>query len=177
RFAHGDESSPIHRGVFLARGVLGVSLKAPPEAVAPLPPDLHPKLTTRERVTLQTRPSACVSCHGIINPLGFTLENFDAVGRFRTKEKDSQIDATGWYQTRQGKTVKVSGARELAAFLADSPEAQAAFVEQLFHHLVQQSVRAYGDETLEQLRRSFVANKYDVPNRAVAVMRVAALTK
>lgn len=176
-FSHGDESSPIHRGVFLARGLLGVSLKAPPEAVAPLAPDLHPKLTTRERVALQTRPTACVSCHGVINPLGFTLENFDAVGRFRTKEKEKDVDVTGWYQTREGKTVKVVGARELATFLADSPEAQSAFVEQTFHYLVQQAVRAYGPETLEQLRRSFVANKYDVRKLAIDVVTLAATRK
>src|SRR5262249_23752833 len=48
-FAHSSESSPIHRGVFLARGVLGVSLRPPPEAVVPLPAELHPNLTTRER--------------------------------------------------------------------------------------------------------------------------------
>ncbi len=54
-FAHNKESSPIHRGVFLARGVLGVALKAPPEAIAPTPPDLHPDLTTRERVAIQTK--------------------------------------------------------------------------------------------------------------------------
>ena len=45
--------------------------------------DLHADLTTRERVLLQTKAEACQSCHGMINPLGFTLENFDAVGRFR----------------------------------------------------------------------------------------------
>ena len=152
-FAHGAESSPIHRGVFLARGVLGVSLRPPPEAVAPLAADLHPKLTTRERVILQTKPTSCMTCHGVINPLGFTLENFDAVGRFRSREKDKPVDSAGSYQTREGKTVKVHGARELATFLANSPEAQAAFAEQLFHHLVQQPVRAYGLNTLrEELR-------------------------
>ena len=81
-FAYTATSSPIHRGVFLARSVLGRSLRPPPEAVAPLPPDLHADLTTRERVTLQTKPEACQSCHGMINPLGFTLEHFDAVGRY-----------------------------------------------------------------------------------------------
>ena len=51
-FAYTATSSPIHRGVFLARSVLGRSLRPPPEAFAPLPADLHPPLTTRERVRL-----------------------------------------------------------------------------------------------------------------------------
>src|SRR5262249_10300962 len=174
-FAHGAESSPIHRGVFLARGVLGVALKPPPEAVAPLAPDLHPTLTTRERVVLQTRPAACVTCHGVINPLGFALEHFDAIGKFRQKDNAKSVDAAGSYQTRSGRIVRVNGARELALFLADSPEAHAAFVEQLFHYLVQQSVRAYGPATLEELRRFFARDGFHMRRLAARVMATAAL--
>jgi hypothetical protein len=172
-----SESSPIHRGVFLARGVLGVSLRPPPEAVAPLAPSLHPGLTTRQRVMLQTRPGTCMTCHGIINPLGFALEQFDAVGRYREKDNGKPIDATGSYQTRAGKMVQVHGARELATFLAGSPEAHAAFVEQLFHHLIQQPVRAYGANTLDELTRSFASNGFHVRKLAVEIMSIAALRK
>jgi hypothetical protein len=61
--AYMEESSPIHRGVFVGRGLLGISIKPPQEAFTPIAPDLHPSLTTRERVGLQTRPAACSSCH------------------------------------------------------------------------------------------------------------------
>ena len=101
-FAYTSTSSPIHRGVFLARNVLGQMLRPPPEAFTPLPAELHPSLTTRERVALQTQPQACQSCHSMINPLGFTLEHFDAVGRYQAKEKDKPIDAAGSYLTRSG---------------------------------------------------------------------------
>src|SRR5262249_34367495 len=94
-FAYTAESSPIHRGVFLAPNVLGQTLRPPPEAFTPLPAEAHPELTTRERVALQTRPQACVVCHGMINPLGFTLENFDAIGRLREQERGKPIDTTG----------------------------------------------------------------------------------
>ena len=142
-FAYTASSSPIHRGVFIARSVLGRVLRPPPEAVAPLAPDLHPDLTTRQRVTLQTKPESCQSCHGMINPLGFTLEHFDAVGRYRNEEKGRPIDATGSYETRAGEMVKFDGVRDLAAFLAGSEETHTAFVQQLFHYLVKQPVRAY----------------------------------
>jgi cytochrome c553 len=173
-FASSTDSSPIHRGVFLARGVLGVALRPPPEAVAPLAPDLHPSLTTRERVLMQTKPAACMTCHGVINPLGFTLENFDAVGRFRDKDRGKPVDATGSYQARDGKLVKVVGPRELGAFLADSPEVHTSFAEQLFHHLIQQSVQAYGPDTLEKLRHSFASNGYNVRKLAIEVIVTAA---
>src|SRR5262249_2635166 len=110
-FAYTSTSSPIHRGVFVARSVLGVSLRPPPEAFTPLAPDLHPQLTTRERVILQTSPQSCQTCHGVINALGFPLENFDAAGRFRAMEKGRPIDATGSYRTRGGEAVRFAGLR------------------------------------------------------------------
>jgi hypothetical protein len=174
-YAYTGETSPIHRGVFLARGILGVALRPPPEAVAPLSPDLHPGLTTRERVTLQTTPNACLTCHAVINPLGFTLENFDAVGRYRELEHAKPVDASGSYQTRTGETKKFQGVRELAKFLAESEEVHASFTEQLVHHLVQQPVRAYGTDALEKLRQSFAANGFDVKKLAVEIMANTAL--
>ena len=132
--------------------MLAVSLRPPPAAFVPLSVDLQPTLTTRERVSLQTKSDNCMACHGIINPLGFTLEHFDAVGRYREKDNGKPIDATGSYKTRSGATATLSDARGLAKFLVDSDEAQTAFTEQMFHQLVQQSVQAYGPNTLADLR-------------------------
>ncbi len=174
-FAHYKESSPILRGVFLARGVLALSLRPPPEAIAPLAPELQPSLTTRERVALQTKAETCMACHGIINPLGYTLEHFDAVGRYRGDDNGKPVDPVGSYQTRAGKTVAVHGARELAQFLVNSDEAQSAFVEQLFHMLVQQPVRAYGPKVLEDLRQSFQAKDFNIRKLAVEIMATSAL--
>ncbi len=174
-FAYTGASSPIHRGVFLTRNVLGVTLRPPPEAFTPLAASLHPDLTTRERVSLQTRPAACQACHGIVNPLGFTLEHFDAVGRFRDKDNGKPIDATGTYQTRSGEAVKFAGARDLAKFLAGSEEVQTAFAERLFQHLVKQPVRAYGIRESAELRAFFAAHGYSVRKLVVEAVTVAAL--
>lgn len=168
-FAYTAESSPIHRGVFLARGVLGLNLRPPQEAFSPLAPDLHPKLTTRERVALQTSPQACVTCHGVINPLGYALEGFDAAGRLRASDRGKPVDAAGSYQTRAGADVAFDGAVDLARFLADSPEVHAAFVEQAFHHLVRQPVRAYGPDKLDELRKAFAAGGYNIRTLLAAV--------
>ena len=175
-FAYTASSSPIHRGVFVARNVLGRVLRPPPEAVAPLAPDLHPDLTTRQRVTLQTKAESCQSCHGMINSLGFTLERFDAVGRYRKDEKGRPIDATGSYETRAGEMVKFEGVQALAAFLASSEETHTAIVQQLFHHLVKQPVRAYGPQTLPNLRRFFTAHDFNLRKLMVEIMATSALT-
>jgi hypothetical protein len=174
-FAYTSASSPIHRGVFLARNVLGQVLRPPPEAFTPLAAELHPDLTTRERVTLQTKPQACLSCHGMINPLGFTLENFDAVGRFRDQEKGRPIDAKGAYETRSGKVVNFNGLRDLAKFLATSEETHDAFVERMFHFMVKQPVRAFGPQKLDSLRHLFADNQYHLRKLVLNIVAEAAL--
>jgi len=174
-FAYTATSSPIHRGVFIARSVLGRSLRPPPEAVSPLPVELHANLTTRERVALQTKPEACQSCHAMINPLGFTLEHFDAVGRFRVEEAGKPIDASGTYRTRSGKLVHFNGVRDLAQFLADSDETRSAFVEQLFHYLIKQPIMAYGPSMLTDLRNSFAQKEFNIQKLVVDIVAAAAV--
>lgn len=174
--SYADTTSPIHRGVFLTRGVLGRMLRPPPDAFAPLAPDLHPSLTTRERVSLQTSPEACANCHAMINPLGFPLEQFDAVGRYRRDEKGKPIDAAGSYVTRSGETQQFEGARALAAFLADYDETHEAFVEQLFHNIAQQAVVAYGPDELERLRDAWRNDGYNLRKLMVRIATVAGMT-
>jgi hypothetical protein len=174
-FAYTATSSPIHRGVFIARSVLGRSLRPPPMAVSPLPVELHADLTTRERITLQTKPEACQSCHAMINPLGFTLENFDAVGRFRTEDAGKKIDPSGLYRKRNGQVVQFHGVRDLANFLAASEETHSAFAEQLFHYMIKQPIRAYGLETLPKLRGEFAKHEFNVRRLAVEIAVTAAL--
>ena len=173
--AYYGTTSPIHRGVFLSRSLLGRFLKPPPEAVSPLAPDLHPGLTTRERTLLQTSATACQTCHTLIDGLGFSLEQFDAVGRYRTEEKGKPIDATGLYLTRSGDSVEFEGARELAAFLVESEESHGAFAEQLFQYLTKQPIQAFGPDKLEQLRNFFAQNEFNVQKLLAEIVTQSAL--
>jgi mono/diheme cytochrome c family protein len=173
-FAYPGESSPIHRGVFMIRGLLGYTLRPPANsAFVPLPPESHPELTTRERITLQTQPESCISCHSVINPLGFPLEKFDAVGRPRETENGKAIDLSGEYETRAGPIAKFTGARELAEFLANSDEVHESFVQQMFQHLVKQPVRAYGLEKPKQLDGIFAGSGYNIHKLLVEIAIVA----
>ena len=175
--AYADASSPIHRGVFLARSVLGNVLKPPKEAVTPLAADLHSYLTTRQRVAEQTKPVACQTCHTMINPLGFALEDFDAIGRYRTTERignsDQPIDASGGYQPRVGEPLSFQGGRELGVALAVSRDTAEAFVQNLFHAVVKQPVRAWGPDTLDQLVDRFTAADYSIQKLLVEILLVA----
>jgi hypothetical protein len=162
RYAYASTSSPIHRGVLIARSLLGRRLMPPPKAVEPLPPKQHADLSTRQRVALQTQPPACQTCHMLINPLGFTLENFDAVGRFRDNEGGFPVDATGSYVTTGGEEIQFWSVPELAAFLAGSKDAHKAFIEGLFQCMINQPMAAFGDDTLGMLQRTFVENQYNL---------------
>jgi mono/diheme cytochrome c family protein len=173
--AYHRSSSPIHRGVFLARNVLGRTLRPPPIAVAPLDESLDVSLTTRERVQKQTQPESCQSCHTLINPLGFGLENYDAVGRFREQEKEKPIDATGVYHATTGESVEFSGPRELADFLVSHPDTHASFAEHVFHQFVQQSHYAYNQDSLNALVQHFRENDFNIRQLIVEVAVLAAL--
>lgn len=173
-FSYNETTSPIHRGVFLARNVLGRALRPPPVAVAPVSPDLHQSLTTRQRVAMQTKPATCASCHDLINPLGFAFENFDAVGRFREEEKDQSIDASGVYLSREGQEVPFDGADELTRFLATSPEAHESFVRHLFEHVTKQPAAAFGTDQLTRLTETFVQNDFNIQKLFIEIAIVYA---
>lgn len=174
-FAYDSTTSPIHRGLFVARSLLGRRFRPPPEAVTPLSPDLHPNMTTREIVDLQTKPQACQSCHATINPLGFAFENFDAVGRFRTTEHGKPIDATGFYWTRGGDKITFNGARQLGESLASSEETQSAFIEHLFHFMIKQPVLAHGLDRPESLRQSFIKSGYSIRKLLAEIIASSAM--
>ncbi|MCA9132505.1 MAG: DUF1588 domain-containing protein [Planctomycetales bacterium] len=170
-----SESSPIHRGVFLIRYLLGRTLRPPAEAFSPLSPALHPQLTTRQRVALQTSPESCQVCHVKINGLGFTLENYDAVGRFRSEERQQPIDARGSYTTRAGDIVELNGVQDVAHYLAASDDAHRALVRRAFQHFVKQPAAAFGANTLDALTEKFRQSECNLRELIVEIAVVAAL--
>ena len=173
--AYTDASSPIHRGIFLIRYMLGRTLRPPNAAFSPLSPDLHPDLTTRERVALQTSPESCQVCHSKINGLGFTLENFDAVGRFREKEGTKTVDPSGVYTNREGEEVKFQEAQQVARYLAQSDDAHRAFVSRAFQHFVKQPVAAYGPNKLDELTNKFKESGFNIRSLLVEIAVIAAM--
>lgn len=163
QFAYADNTSPIHRGVFLARHITGRTLKPPPNAIQFKDSEFKPNQTMREKVTHLTKAADCMSCHSIINPLGFALENFDAIGRWREKEKGRPINVVSDYSTAANTPLKITGPRTIANYAAESPHGQRHFVEQLFNHLTKQTPGAFGRETLDELWQDFVKTDCNVP--------------
>jgi mono/diheme cytochrome c family protein len=174
-FSYKSTTSPIHRGVFLTRNIVGRALKSPPTAVAFNDAEFGPDLSMREKVATLTRSESCQGCHAVINPLGFSLEWYDAVGRFRREENGRAINALSDYITDDNQTVRLGGARDVAEFAIANERANDAFIEQLFHHVVKQPMNAYGPVTSEKLRQSFIASGYNLRQLLVEIATLAAL--
>jgi hypothetical protein len=174
-FSYQKMSSPIHRGVFLTRNIVGRSLKPPPMAMTFKDANFAPNLTMRQKVTELTKPQNCQGCHSVINPLGFSLEHYDAVGRFRTTENSNPVDSASDYVTDDGQTIRLNGPRDVANFAISQESAQTAFIQQLFHHLVKEPVLAYGPDTLRELRQTFVADGFNMQKLVSDIVAISSL--
>jgi hypothetical protein len=174
-FSYTKSTSPIHRGVFLTRNILGRMLKPPPMAIAFMDDKFDPSFTMREKVTELTSKPACMSCHVTINPLGFSFERFDAVGRVRATDNRKPVDPVSEYVAADGSVLKLTGARDVGVHAAESQAGQAGFVRNLFHSLVKQPPAAYSPELVGLLTDKFRADGFHVRNLAVEVAVVAAL--
>lgn len=168
-------TSPIHRGVFLTRNVLGRTLRPPPEAVAFIESEFDPTLTMREKVTELTRAGNCMTCHGTINSLGFALENYDAVGRWRTTDNNKPVNPVAEYVTTEGEVVPLQGPRDVANHAVTSAAARRGFINQLFQQTVKQPVRAFGRDALDRLDEEFARSGWNVRNLVVETAVMAAL--
>src|SRR5258708_4651502 len=173
-FAYSKQTSPIHRGVFLTRTIVGMTLKPPPMAIAFEDAKFDAHLTMREKITELTKNNNCMACHGTINPLGFSLENYDAIGRWRTQDNNKPINPVTDFSTDEGDTIRLTGARDLVKFAAENPGGHRAFIHQLFHHTVKQAVNVYGPDTLETLRQSFTSSGFNVRKLLTDIATIAA---
>ncbi len=175
RLAHPDTTSPIHRGVFLTRNVLGGILKPPPEAIAFENHKFDPKMTMREKISEMTRSSQCMSCHETINPLGFTLENFDATGRYRIRENDRPILTESEFNTLEGELLQLKGPQDVAQLAVRSASARRGFIRQLLQSVIKQNPAVYGSDFLHKLDENFVAQQYHIRNLFLEIVLRTAL--
>lgn len=95
--SHANRTSPVLRGKWVLESLLGASPPPPPPNVPALSDkteDVTGK-TVRQRLEIHRRDPTCAACHDRLDPLGFALEHFDPIGRWREKDNDMPIDAKG----------------------------------------------------------------------------------
>jgi mono/diheme cytochrome c family protein len=119
--SYANRTSPVRRGSWILEQIVGTPPHAPPPGVEALQENTEGNVprTVRARLEQHRRAKSCNACHGVIDPLGFALENFDAIGAWRAKDRETAtlIDAG---DTIHG--VKVSGPDELRALLLRRPD-------------------------------------------------------
>ncbi len=166
-----SDTSPTGRGLFVREHFLCQMVPPPPPGVnASLPPlsDERP-LTNRDRLQIHLTSEGCVSCHRLIDPIGFGLEQFDAVGGFRqthhvkipptrdeqkrkiktkTTEYDLEIDTTA--EVVGVADSAFSNPRELGAILAENVECQRCIVKQLFRYAMGRTETLADRETIDR---------------------------
>jgi hypothetical protein len=149
--SHATRTSPVERGKWILENVLGAPVPPPP----PLPgagvfaepaPGAAPK-TMREQMENHRKDPVCASCHRLMDPIGISLENFDAVGAWRTREPNGPVDASG--QLSDG--TDVTGVVTLREALMRRPD---VFVTTLTEKLMTYALgRGLDDHDMPAVRR------------------------
>ena len=156
-----DRTSPVLRGKWLLDNIFGMPPPPPPAGVtnslAESKRGSRPA-SIRERLDQHRKNAVCATCHSLIDPVGFTLENFDVLGKWRTvDEAGNPIDATGAWQN--GRTL--NGVSGLRAMLLDRPEGFAGTVtEKLLSYALGRKLDYYDRPTVRKIVRDASAHEY-----------------
>jgi len=156
-----NRTSPVLRGVWVLERILGERVPPPPADIPELEEQDHKKvegLTLRQRTELHQSEATCRNCHKILDPIGFGLENFDAIGRWREKnDQGLAIDSAG--KLPDGK--EFSTPAELKRLLAKR-EADLArnLTERLMAYALGRQLEGYDDVVIDQLMVKIAADNY-----------------
>jgi hypothetical protein len=161
-------TSPVIRGKWILENILNAPPPAPPGAVPALnTQDVGTAASVRERLEEHRANPLCAACHSRMDPLGFALENYDAIGRYRTADGTVPIDSKG--QLPDGTTF--SGATELKALLRDkSPQFVRGFTEKMLTYAMGRGVESYDKPAVEKIARQVESNgdRFSVLIEAIA---------
>jgi hypothetical protein len=133
-YAHAHESAPVLRGVAVLRRILCLNVPAPTALnVNIVPPVQDQSKTTRERFAVHSQDAACNACHKTIDPIGFSFEWLDGMGRERSMENGRPIDSSAQLMAGLSVDGNYTDSAALSAKIASSPELQGCFSRRLFH--------------------------------------------
>lgn len=156
-----SRTSPILRGTWISEVILGEKLPKPPKNVPILPDEESStaELTVRQLVEKHTSDPKCANCHRRIDPFGFALENYDAIGRHRTVDLSQHpIDA----KTTLPDDAAINGAEELRAYLMGEKRDVVVrqFVRKLLGYSLGRSVQLSDEPLLDEIETKLKGNEY-----------------
>ncbi|NVB39653.1 DUF1592 domain-containing protein [Pseudenhygromyxa sp. WMMC2535] len=152
-------SSPIHRGVMVRERLLCQELPPPPASLDTSPPPVDPSLSTRERYEQHSSDPACAGCHELIDGIGFGLEHYDAIGRFRDYDGEHPVDAAGEIVRSQDIDGTFEGAAQLQDILAAGEEVQSCYVQMWAEYSLGAELEGELECVGDSLRERFAASE------------------
>jgi len=160
-----NRPSPILRGAFLQKQVLCATVGSPPPGAEGTPlPEVSATASNRERVTAQTSSPECATCHHtVINPTGFALEGFDALGGVQATDPFSgaAVDTTASVIVG-AKTVDVIGPAQLFEAIASSPEANLCYARSWVQAAYARAITSEDSCVAEELATKLTAGGYRI---------------
>ena len=166
-----NQTSPVIRGAFIQARLRCETLPEPPPDVDVTPPEVDPNATTRDRWAQHSADPLCAGCHQIIDPLGFGLEHYDAMGRWRDDENGLPIDASGTIVDGDDANVDFDGALELAQILSSEQAVRECFVEQWFTFAHGRAPEEGDNCSIDSLRTTFEESDNDIPTLLIELTR------
>lgn len=157
--SYGNRTSPVLRGKWLLEMILGTPPPPPPPDVPPLKEksEIDHPLSVRERLEQHRQNPACASCHVRMDPLGFALENFDAIGKWRTAEDGVPVDSSAVLPDG----TKFEGVAGLRKLLLSHPEQFAGtFTEKLLTYALGREVEYYDLPAVRRITREAATSNY-----------------
>ena len=169
-----DQSSPVARGKFVREQILCQELPSQPPNLMVTPPEVDPTRPTRERFRQHAEDPACAICHALMDPVGFGLEAYDGIGRFRASDGGRPVDSTGMLVQTRDADGSFRGARELAERLSRSAEVRDCLATQWYRYSLGR-LEGPGDAcSITRLRNTFSASGGDLRELLVAVTETEA---
>jgi hypothetical protein len=151
-------TSPVIRGKYVLQNILGIPPAPPPPDVPSLDAEgVGEKVSMREQLEAHRRNPTCASCHRAMDPLGFGLENYDAIGRWRDMDGKFSVDATGTLPNGQ----RFTSAAEMRALLASQlPQFSRTLTERMMMYALRRGLQTYDRRTVESIHRALAADEY-----------------
>jgi len=168
--SHAERTSPVVRGKWILENILGIPVPPPPPDVPVLKEnkDRDKPLTMREQMVEHRANSVCASCHKTMDPIGLALENFDAVGAWRTRDAGGPIDVSG--ELADG--TKVNGAVDLRNAIVSRPEMFAGTLsEKLLIYALGRGLDYRDMPAVRGIVREAAQNNYKMSSLILGVIR------
>jgi hypothetical protein len=168
--ADGDDTATVSRGRYFREEILCDHVPPPDPKDAMFDPmKITPDMTNRERLTAHAVNPACKACHSLFDGLGFAMENYDPIGRFRTMDKGKQLDPTGSVPLKSG-TITFNNFVDLIDKLSATPDLYQCFASQYLSYAVGRLPDQINDCERQLVTDDFVKSGYKVDALVLSVV-------